>query len=105
MLSTVYKKYSNVYEHDITHKDYYLYWIENDLLLELNDNSHLMLEINPNLQRAFPNMNSYQIVEKLKENTLEHDIHKNIEYLWSFLPNDSKDNFVNRGLSDNILNN
>lgn len=94
MLSTVLKKYSEKYEHEICHNDYYLYWLENDILLALNDNCAIIAGIKPNLRKAYPNINRFQIIDKLNENKTETDILKNIEYLWNFLPNNIKDNFV-----------
>ena len=91
MLSDVILAYSRKYSHDIENKDYYLYWLENDILLELNDNNAMMNGIQPNLQRAYPKMSCTDIIKHLETNKSKDEIKRNIEYLWPFLPTQGKD--------------
>lgn len=90
MLSNAMQSYSSKYSRDIRHKDYYLFWLENDILLELNDNEAMMNGIQPRLQKAFPNKTNWQINDLLNMNKTESQIKSSIEHLWQFLPNEGK---------------
>lgn len=94
MLSSTLHKYYNKYNKNIKDKDFYLHWLENDILLELNDNIAMMNGIQPNLQRAFPNKSCFQIVDQLDSNKTETEIKSSIERLWDFLPDKGKSNIL-----------
>lgn len=94
MLSSAFQKYSNKYNKNIKDKDFYLYWLENDILLELNDDIAMMNGIQHNLQRAFPNKSCLQIVDQLDLNKNEDQIKSSIERLWTFLPDKGKTNII-----------
>lgn len=96
MLSEVFEKYSCKFNQDIKHRDFYLYWLENDILLELNDNIAVMNGIQPNLRKAFSNHSVVQIIEELHSNKNENQIKSNIERLWDFLPDTGKTNILYR---------
>lgn len=96
MLSTALQNYSSKYTQDIKQNDYYLYWLENDILLELNQNKAMIKGIQPNLQRAFPNKSCYQINQVLNANKTESAIKSNIEYMWSFLPENGRQCIIDK---------
>lgn len=96
MLTTALQKYCSKYTHDIKDKDYYLYWLENDILLELNQNKAMLMGIQSNLQRAFPNKSCYQINELLNASKTESTIKSNIEYIWGFLSEKEKRRIVDK---------
>jgi hypothetical protein len=94
MLSNALHSYSSKYHHDIRNKDCYIHWLENDILLELNDDKAMMNGIQPNLQRVFPNMSCHEIVKRLNQNKTESQIMSSIEHLWGFLPLQGKEIIV-----------
>ena len=96
MLSNALQGYSSKYGNDINHKDYYLHWLENDILLALNENHAMFSTIRPNLQKAFPNMSCFQINEKLNSNKTEPKIKESIENLWKFLPEEGRKNLASK---------
>lgn len=96
MLSNAVANYKKKYTDRIDNADYYLYWLENDILLELNENCGLIYSIKPNVQKAYPNLNCYQINEKLNENKTEKAITSNIEHLWNYLPNNGREAIINK---------
>jgi hypothetical protein len=96
MLSHALQGYSSKFNNDINNKDYYLYWLENDILLELNDNKAMMHSIQPNIQKAFPKMSCFQINEKLNSNKTEPKIKESIENLWKFLPEEGRKNLASK---------
>lgn len=63
----------------------YLYWLENDILLALNDNQGLICNMSSTIRSMYPNMTVFEIVHKVSSNKDEISITRNIEYLWSFL--------------------
>ena len=94
MLSNTLENYLSKYSQNIEHRDFYLYWLENDILLELNDNKAIINSIQPNLQRAFPNKSYDEILDELIENTSENQIISSIQRLWDFLPNEGRTNML-----------
>lgn len=96
MLTTALQNYSSNYTHNIKDKDYYLYWLENDILLELNQNKAMLEGIQSNLQRAFPNKSCHQINQVLNANKTESAIKSNIEYMWSFLPENGRQCIIDK---------
>tara|TARA_Y100000389_G_scaffold134961_2_gene132489 strand:+ start:3087 stop:3419 length:333 start_codon:yes stop_codon:yes gene_type:complete len=95
--------YSTKYPHDIRHKDYYLYWLENDILLELNNNKAMLDGIQPNLQKVFPNKSCMQINEHLNKNKTESEIKDSCEKLWQFLPCKGKTSIMCRQVLTNKI--
>ena len=96
MFSCALQAYSAKYPNDIRHKDYYLKWLENDILLELNDNEAMMDCIQPNLQRAFPNKNVFQINDELDKNQTESQMKSSCEIMWRFLPKEGKQSLASK---------
>ena len=94
MLSNIIQGYSSKYSKEISDKDYYLHWLENDIILELNDNIGMLDGIQPNLQKAFPKMSCAQINQKLNAYTTETTKKRSIENLWRFLPDQGKKNIA-----------
>ena len=94
MLSIAVQRYSAKYSNDITNKDYSLHWLENDILLALNENQAMMRTTRPNLQSAFPNMSFREIVNQLDMNKTENEIKACVERLWNFLPGQEKENII-----------
>ena len=83
-------KYLSKFNNIPNHPDNYLYWLENDILLALNDNEGLINKLSPTIRTIYPNMTSAQIVNKLKNNETESSIIQNIQHLWGFLSEDGK---------------
>jgi hypothetical protein len=94
MLSNALQGYSSKYSDDIKNKDYYLYWLENDILLALNENQAMMKTIRPTLQSAFPNMSVREIVNHLDKNKTENEILASVKRLWEFLSSKEKENII-----------
>ena len=89
-LDVAMKNYSKKWSTDINNPDYYLYWLENDIVLRLNEGEGMKITIKPKLQEAFPNMSGRQIIEHLKSNKTEEDIKLSIKRLWGFLSDKQK---------------
>lgn len=96
MFTNALQAYSVKYPTDIRHKDNYLFWLENDILLELNDNIAMLDGIQPNLQKAFPNKSCMQINEQLNMNKTESQIKSMCETLWQFLPKEGQESIVSK---------
>jgi hypothetical protein len=88
------KNYSKKWQKDINNPDYYLYWLENDIILELNEGNGMLKTIKPKLQEAFPNMSVRQINKQLDSNKTEKDIKTSVKRLWGFLSDKQKRNLV-----------
>ena len=85
------KNYSKRYMiYDINNPYYYLDWLENDILRQLNEDVAMKKTIKPKLQEAFPNMSSRQIIKQLDSNKTEKDIKSSIKRLWGFLSDKQK---------------
>jgi hypothetical protein len=89
-LDVAMKNYSKKWSTDINNPDYYLYWLENDIVLRLNEGEGMKKTIKPKLQEAFPNMSWRQINKQLKSNKTEKDIKSSIKRLWGFLSDKQK---------------
>tara|TARA_Y100000389_G_C17020665_1_gene298634 strand:- start:120 stop:473 length:354 start_codon:yes stop_codon:yes gene_type:complete len=96
MFTNALQAYSAKYPNDIRHKDNHLFWLENDILLELNDNVAMLDGIQPKLQKAFPNKSCMQINEQLNKNKTESQIQSACETLWKFLPEEGKASIVSK---------
>jgi hypothetical protein len=96
MFSNILQTYSAKYPNDIRHKDFYLKWLENDILLELNDHEAMLDGIQPNLQRAFPNQNCFQIIDALNKNQTESQMKSSCEILWRFLPEEGENSIASK---------
>jgi hypothetical protein len=96
MFTNAVQAYSAKYPNDIRHKDNHLFWLENDILLELNDNVAMLDGIQPKLQKAFPNKSCMQINEQLDKNKTASQIQAACETLWRFLPEEGKASIVSK---------
>lgn len=90
MLSHALHRYAAKYPNDMNNKDCYLFWLENDILLELNASHSLVDGVQPGLQRAFPNMSASSIFTEITSNTTETQVKQNIEHMWQYLDTDSQ---------------
>ena len=93
-LDVAIKNYSKKWSTDINNQDYYLDWLENDIVLRLNEGEGMKITIKPKLQEAFPNMSWRQINKQLESNKTEKDIKSSIKRLWGFLSNKQKQYLV-----------
>ena len=102
MFTDALQAYSAKYPNDIRHKDNHLCWLENDILLELNDDVAMLDGIQPNLQKAFPNKSCMQINEQLNKNKTASQIQSACETLWRFLPEEGKASIVSKHSRDPV---
>lgn len=96
MFTNALQVYSAKYPNDIRHKDNYLFWLENDILFELNDHVAMLDGIQPNLQKAFPNKSCMQINKELNRNKTKSQIQSMCETLWHFLPEEGKESIISK---------
>lgn len=81
----VLKIYHQKFNKDKKKNDYYLYWLENDILLELNNNKSLFDSIEPNMQRVFPKMTAEEIYDKIECARYDNNIITNLKQYWYHL--------------------
>jgi hypothetical protein len=89
-MEQVFAKYRSKFNNIPNDPDNYLYWLENDILLVLNDNEGLINKLSPTIRTIYPNMTAVDIVDKLKNNKNESSIIQNMHHLWGFLSEDGR---------------
>ena len=78
--------YATHYSGDITCKDYYMYWLENDILLELNEGNALLEDISHDVEQLYPNQCAEEIVSNIRSKTTPAEIETNVQRMWDILP-------------------
>lgn len=96
MISQAYKNYLHKYNNIKEDKDNYLFWLENDILLELNDNNGLIYSVSPTIKSIYPDKSPLNIVNHICSIKTEADVAKHIEHLWSYLSEDQKQKIIKK---------
>ena len=94
MISQAYKNYLHKYNDIREDKDNYRFWLENDILLELNDNNGLIESLSPTIKTIYPNKSPLNIANHICSIKTEADVTKHIEHLWSYLSEDQKQKII-----------
>lgn len=96
MISQAYKNYLHKYNDIREDKDNYLFWLENDILLELNDNNGLIYSVSPTIKSIYPDKSPLNIVNHICSIKTETDVTKHIEHLWPYLSEDQKQKIIKK---------
>ena len=96
MISQAYKNYLHKYNDIREDKDNYLFWLENDILLELNDNNGLIYSVSPTIKSIYPDKSPLNIVNHICPIKTEADVAKHIDHLWSYLSDDQKQKIIKK---------
>ena len=80
MISQAYKNYLHKYNDIREDKDNYRFWLENDILLELNDNNGLIESLSPTIKTIYPNKSPLNIANHICSIKTEADVTKHIEH-------------------------
>jgi hypothetical protein len=79
---------SNSYSRDINSRDYFLYWLENDILYCLNDEIPIYEGISPNLVKMIPDITMGFLMKNVSVNELPDRICK----IWTMMDNEKRNN-------------
>jgi hypothetical protein len=96
MISQAYKNYLQKYNDIREDKDNYLFWLENDILLELNDNNGLIYSVSPTIKSIYPDKSPLNIANHICSIKTEADVAKHIKHLWSYLSEDQKQKIIKK---------
>lgn len=96
IMEQVFAKYRSKFNNIQNDPDNYLYWLENDILLVLNDNEGLINNLSPTIRTIYPNMTALDISKQLDKNDNDTAIIRNIEHLWGFLSDDGKRQIIGK---------
>jgi hypothetical protein len=78
--------YQDCYTDDSNDINFYQNWLENDILIELNDNIAIIDEIRPGLQVLFPNATHMEIFDEVSKHIDNmHDQYILIKRYWKHL--------------------
>ena len=73
--------YYNTFSHDSENDDFYLYWLENNLLLKLNDDLPSNKGVSSKLKKEHP----FITQEYLQRNVNVSEINRRISKIWSLM--------------------
>lgn len=86
----IYRHYKSIFSNDPSHDDYYMYWLENDLVLHLNNN----ISTNNGVSIELKKEHSFITTEFLQKKIPIHDLSSRIFKLWCLFNLDKQVQFI-----------